>query len=244
MSGRSAASPVSQDRNVVLVTGASGVIGTDFCRRYSGTYEIVATRHLHPLDVDGAVGGASPHAPVYEIQADLRQPDERARVMDTILKRYGRIDGLVNLMGGTPRKRSMLKNTLAEAPYFFDVNAVAPIEMAVQAALTYWQHHDVENAERNRSVVNVTAAAGVSHRARRSSGAVYAASKAAFYRMSLSLADELRPYHVRVMALAPVATPKLVATERVSAAIAAALDGDESARALWVDADEDRWMGE
>jgi NAD(P)-dependent dehydrogenase (short-subunit alcohol dehydrogenase family) len=152
----------------------------------------------------------------------------------------------VNLMGEFPEQRPMLENALADAPYFFDVNAVAPIEMVVQATLMYWQHHAVTNAERNRSVVNVTAAAAVSHRARRSperGGVVFSSSKAAFYSLSLYLADELRPYNVRVMTLAPVVTPKLVSTERVSSAIAAALDGDESAGALLLQPGEDRWLG-
>jgi NAD(P)-dependent dehydrogenase (short-subunit alcohol dehydrogenase family) len=253
---RPAQGPGKLDKNVVLVTGASDLIGRDFCRRYAGTYEIVAVRDGHekpastahransgPPAKDGA-GSAPQAAPVYEIQADLRDRREHDRVLEIILERYGRIDGLVNLMEEASGRRSMLlENALADASYYFDVNAIAPIELAVQTTLKYWRYHPIENLERNRAVVNVSSAAGVSHRYRRTGAVLYSASKAALYRFSLHLADELDPLNVRVMTLAPMFRP-LVSAGRVSVAIAAALEGDETASTLLMQQDQDRWLGD
>ena len=240
------------ERKVVLLTGASGQIGTAFCGRYANTYNIVAVRNKRPLTVssqyqsyfdpfasepDDSVAAAE--GSVFEIKADLREPTEVSRVVEVALARFGRIDVIVNAIGSFDTTTNFLGGALTHAPEQFMINAVIPTKVAVAVALGYWRHHDRDNARCNRAVVNISATASIDP-GDRCSGVIFGATKAAYNLMTLRLAEELKPYNVRVAAVAPAPVPDIVTLERVTSAIASLIEGDENGRLLlmWDDGDE------
>ncbi len=250
--------PANPDRKVVLLTGASGQIGTAFCRQFAATYDIVAVRHRRPLEVttqlqsyidpfavgtgyDGDPAGSTGQrdAGVFEITADLRAEADVARVVEVSLARFGRIDAVVNAVGAFGPKADLLGAGLAGAPGLYEINALVPTAVAVQVALDLWRHSDRENQARNRVVVNLSAAAAIDA-ADRTFGMTFGATKAALNMLSLHLAERLQPFKVRVVTVAPAPVPEIVAVERVTAALAAMIEGDETGRVLllWDDGDE------
>ncbi|WP_419943847.1 SDR family NAD(P)-dependent oxidoreductase [Candidatus Poriferisodalis sp.] len=87
------------DGRVVLVTGASGGIGTGIARRLmaAGATVVAHTRSSpvdHLADADGA--------PIASVQVDLAESDGPQRVVEVALREYGCIDGLVNNAGIQP----------------------------------------------------------------------------------------------------------------------------------------------
>ena len=241
--------PSAPDRKVVLLTGASGQIGTAFCGRFATTYDIVAVRHRRPLKVatqlqefvdpfTAEVEDAEANR-VFEITADLREDAEVARVVEVALARFGQIDVLVNTVGAFDRGTNLLGAALSRAPGLFTLNALVPTAVAVRVALDFWRHHDLENAARNRVVVNLSAAASVDA-ADRTWGATFGATKAAQNMLSLRMAEELRPFNVRVVTVAPAPVPEIVTPARVVSAIGSLIEGDETGRLLlmWDEEDE------
>jgi NAD(P)-dependent dehydrogenase (short-subunit alcohol dehydrogenase family) len=254
------ATPTGADRPVVLLTGAAGPIGTAFCERHAGTYAIVAVHHrraptvasqrrswFDPFASDGAgPDGAGPDAfapdgsdvAVFETQADLTDPAAVARVVEVALARHGRIDAVVNLVGSRSYL-PLLDGGVEALAALFEVNAVVPVAVAARVTADLWRHDDRRNRARNRVVVNVSATAAVDA-ADATGGRTFGPTKAALNMLSLHLAEELRPFGVRVATIAPAPVPSVVATDRVVDAIAAAIDGDVNASLLllWDDGDE------
>lgn len=240
------------ERKVVLLTGASSKIGHAFCKNFATTYDIVAVHNGQPLRVPSQHQSyIDPFAPqeadaptdtgdsVFEVTADLREKAEVARVVELALARFGTIDAVVNTIGVLDGGSDLLGSALSRAPELFQLNALVPTEVAVEVALDYWRHHDLDNAERNRVVVNVSTTASVDT-SDRSSGVIFGATKAAQNLLSLHLADELRPFNVRVVTVAPAHIPDIVKPRRVASAIASLIEGNETGRILlmWDAADE------
>ena len=94
-------SPLSTDANtgrVALVTGGGTGIGRATARELARTGAKVAIcgRREEPLESVRAELGAECLA----IPADIREPDQVARVIEETIERFGRIDVLVNNAGG------------------------------------------------------------------------------------------------------------------------------------------------
>jgi len=97
-------SPLRPDANagrVALVTGGGTGIGraTALELAGSGAQVVVCGRRAEPLSrVTEELQSAG--ADALAVTADLREPDEVARVLDATLERFGRVDVLVNNAGG------------------------------------------------------------------------------------------------------------------------------------------------
>ncbi len=105
-------------KRVCLLTGASGRLGTAFCRRNASRYDIVAVYHSRfPQLVSQCSSLADPLAPeaesgenehpVFTVQADLTRDDDIARLVEVALARFGRIDLLVNCAACSTRERAL-----------------------------------------------------------------------------------------------------------------------------------------
>jgi NAD(P)-dependent dehydrogenase (short-subunit alcohol dehydrogenase family) len=238
------------DRKVVLLTGASGRIGTALCEKLAPKYDVVGVRNNWPLKVNSQYQAyidpfvhedqsANGIREVFEVAADLRHESEVARVIEVALARFGRIDVLVNAVGGFQRGAELLGDALSRAAELFVINAVVPTSVATQVALEYWRHHDRENAAQNRVVINLSAAAAIDP-SDTNFAALFGATKAAQNMLSLRLGKEFEAFNVRVMTLAPASVPEPVSLERVTSAVEALIEGDKTGQImlLWADNDE------
>src|SRR5436190_5650896 len=82
--------------NVVLVTGASSGLGAQLARALSaaGAVPVLAARRAERLE---ALVGELPRA--HAIACDVTVEAERERLVEEVIGRHGKIDGLVNNAG-------------------------------------------------------------------------------------------------------------------------------------------------
>lgn len=222
--------PRPTGRRVCLLTGAAGVLGTDFCRRRRHDYDIVAVYRdgrptvasqdewlVDPLAPEQAV--PEQRDPVFSVHADLRDSQEIDRVVELALARFGRIDLVVNAAVHVHRDRlTCLASSTELLDESFAINATLPTALAAVVARRFWLHRRAENEAWGRNVVNISSMAsfGVAPGIGLSA---YSASKVALNMLSGHLAAELRPVGVRVNAVAPTSFPRLVPTSAVTDAI-------------------------
>ncbi len=220
-------------RRVCLLTGASGRLGTVFCRRHAGQYDIVAVTRSGELEVptqdqrfiDPLRPGAelrANHHPVFAVQADLNDEADRRRVVEVALARFGRIDLLVNAaVHRGPTSLLSLEDDVEVLTEHFALNAAVPISLAALVARSFWLGRAEENERRNRNVVNLSSTAGTFVTTGRPKLAGYGASKAALNYLSGQLARQLGPHGVRVNVLAPTTFPDIVRTIDVAQQVVA-----------------------
>ncbi|HCT60179.1 MAG TPA: short-chain dehydrogenase [Acidobacterium sp.] len=186
---------MSMDADAVgVVTGASRGIGAAVSRRLArlGAQVLLVARHRERLEELAAqIESEGGRAELFAV--DLTQEEEIAALGETIRKRYGRCDVLVNNAGisrmGAPLHAMQpadwdeLMATNLRAPYLM-IRALAPLMIERQSG----------------HIVNISSLAG--HNPLRN-GAAYSASKWALNGLTYSVAEELRDYGVRVSVIAP-----------------------------------------
>jgi NAD(P)-dependent dehydrogenase (short-subunit alcohol dehydrogenase family) len=233
----------SDGRRVCLLTGAGGRLGSAFCRRYSGQYQIVAVwlrrrpiaatqdQYLFdPLEPDRRLP-VNRH-PVHDVHADLRSSNQIQHLVRTVIKRHGTIDVVVNA-AVTSRWSPLLDghSGVEEAAESLRVNVAAPLALVAEVARQAWQRDPADNLARNRCVVNVSSSAGIYVYPGHGQG-VYSASKAALNILTGHLASELQALGVRANALAPDSFPDRVPIARVLDGVARLAEGDVTGRIL------------
>jgi NAD(P)-dependent dehydrogenase (short-subunit alcohol dehydrogenase family) len=129
---------------------------------------------LHVITLDVADGEA--------VETVVRQAFARAGKIDVIVNNAG-----YGLLGAFETA------TDSEARRLFEVDVFAPIRI-IRAALPYLR------TQRSGHIINITSIAG---RAPGAGSALYAAAKHALEGLSASLAQEVRPFGVKVTAVAP-----------------------------------------
>lgn len=184
---------------VALVTGAGSGFGAEIARRFASEGAQVALLDLHfdaAQDVAAEIG-----AEALAIQGNVAEPVDVSSAVETVEKRFGRLDVLVNNAGITHINQPLLETSEEVFDRVFDVN-VKSIFLFVKAAVPAMR------ANGGGVILNVGSTAGLRPRP----GLTwYNASKGAVNLMSKSLAVELAPDGIRVNALCPVAgnTPLL-----------------------------------
>ena len=91
-------------RNVVIITGASQGIGRATALRLARDFSsvVLAARNGDALE-DAARAVAQAGAEALPMPLDLREPAADKALVDETLKRFGRIDALINIAGAVPQ---------------------------------------------------------------------------------------------------------------------------------------------
>ncbi|HET7037491.1 MAG TPA: SDR family oxidoreductase [Thermomicrobiaceae bacterium] len=186
---------MTQERQVVLITGASRGLGLEIARLFAGRGAglILTARGEAALAAAARELGALTE--VLALPGDVADPQHAARLVDEGLARFGRIDVLLNsasTVGPSPMPElaGYPLDTLAEV---FAVNVIAPLHL-IQRVLPQMR------ARGDGVIVNVSSDAAVE--AYPGWGG-YGASKAALEHLSRVLAAELEGSGVRVYAIDP-----------------------------------------
>ncbi len=176
---------------VALITGASSGIGRATAVRLAraGARVCLVARERVRLEALAHELGGNEVALVH--QADLAKGEQRAEVVPTCVKRFGRLDVLVNAAGviGTGTVAEASRETWDQ---MLEINLHATIEL-MRAAIPHLE-------KTGGSIVNLSSVAGL----RAFPGITpYAVSKAAIDQLTHCAALELGPRGVRVNAVDP-----------------------------------------
>jgi NAD(P)-dependent dehydrogenase (short-subunit alcohol dehydrogenase family) len=179
---------------VAVVTGAARGIGEAISKQLAsmGATVILVARDKARLDQVRreieAAGGSAQTAPL-----DLLDEAFIAQLGKTIQSRHGRCDILVNnagigligkpLVEMAPTDWDTLMGTNLRGPYLM-IRALAPMMIAAQSG----------------HIINISSLAGKNPLP---NGAAYSASKWGLNGLTYSVAEELRPYNIRVSVVAP-----------------------------------------
>jgi NAD(P)-dependent dehydrogenase (short-subunit alcohol dehydrogenase family) len=172
--------------SVVVVTGAAAGIGQATARILTAEGAVVVG--VDRDDVNSGLGREGS-----AIRADLTDAASPPRIIEAVVKRYGRLDGLVNNAGGLQLHSGFLGITEAEWLDAFQLNFHAARRMT-QAALPALLEGD------GGSIVHV---ASESARLPAVFNPDYAAAKLALLSMSKALATEFTPQGVRSNIVTP-----------------------------------------
>ena len=179
---------------VLVVTGAAQGIGLRVAERAAaeGAKLVIVDRATHIQNIAGALTESG--CEVLAVEADLETFEGAATAMDTATERFGRIDKLINNVGGT----------IWAKPY--EHYQPAQIEQEVRRSLfpTLWCCRAVLPAmlaNGKGAIVNVSSVAtrGVNR-------VPYAAAKGGVNAMTVALAFEYAKHNIRVNATAPGGT--------------------------------------
>ncbi len=135
---------------VVLVTGSSRGIGRGVARQLAGSGFSVAINYRTNSEaaeeaVDECRRDAFDQDQVfYAVQGDIGDPQSRAALVEQVLSRFGRIDGLVNNAGVAPLERNdILEATEESFERLMRINVQGPYFLT-QKIVNYWLQGDVE----------------------------------------------------------------------------------------------------
>lgn len=180
-------------RPVVLVTGAARRVGATIARTlHAAGYDLALHCRHSRADLDALIAELDAARPggTLALQADLADATTLAPLVDAVLARFGRLDGLVNNASAFyPTPLGTI--TTAQWDALFAANARAPLLLAQAAAAAL--------TERRGAIVNLIDIYAERPLPQHS---VYCMSKAALAMATLALAQELAPA-VRVNGVAP-----------------------------------------
>lgn len=179
---------------VFVVTGATGHLGRAVARLLfqSGARLALADR-LVEEKLDEVLPDLAGSERVLAHVADLTDPGSVAALVEAVAERFGRIDGLVNVVGGFRAGSPVHELDLETWDYLFDLNARSVL-LASQAVIPHLI------AAGGGRIVNVGARAALSGAANM---AAYSASKAVVLRLTESMAAELKAHDITVNAVLP-----------------------------------------
>ena len=181
------------DGQVVIVTGASAGIGEATARMLAtgGASVVLVARRQERLDqLKKEIEQTG--APALAIAADVTSPEDRERIVQSTMSRFGRIDGLVNNAGYG--QRGPIEMVPIEAiRRNFETNLFSLI------ALTQLVIPIMRNQGGGR-IVNVSSVAG---RIARPLSSVYDSTKHALEAISDGLRGELAPFGIKVIIIEP-----------------------------------------
>lgn len=184
------------DGRVAVITGASRGIGLAVARRLVAEGARVVITARKPDGLQAAVAefaGSGDAASVCAVAGRADDPAHQADAIDTAVRRFGRLDVLVNNTGINPSYGRLTEVDADAARKTMDVNVLAALDWTRQALAAGL------GADGTAAVVNVASVAGLAPAA---GIAWYGVSKAALIGLTVQLAAELAP-HVRVNAVAP-----------------------------------------
>jgi len=184
-------------RKTVIVTGGAGGIGSAVVKKFHNQgFNVVigcnsSVSRAEVLATEIIADGGSAIA----VSSDLSTADGCKRLIDAAIKRYGRVDVLINNCGKS-LYGLFIDNTEETVRSCFDVNVMSAV---------FCSQYSINDMLKRKCgvIVNVSSMWGI---VGASMEAVYSASKAAVIGLTKALAKEYAPSGIRVNCVAPGAT--------------------------------------
>jgi NAD(P)-dependent dehydrogenase (short-subunit alcohol dehydrogenase family) len=199
--------PLPLAGQVALITGASGGIGQATARELAqqGASVVLAARRVDLLDALASELGAS-GGDALSVPTDLTDSTQIEPLVERALERFGRIDILVNAVGGS--------TIIAKPGATTEELTLADWQALIHFNLTgtfLFTHAVIPVMKRQKSgkIVNLASIAGRGKSS--ASSSAYATAKGGIIALTTKLANELGPHGITVNAIAP----SMTLTERI-----------------------------
>lgn len=183
--------PMTADQRVAIVTAAADGIGAATALAFAAAGYRVA---LVDIDADGLGRTADAAAPAATATFLTDVTDEAAvdAMVAGVADRFGRVDALVNVVGGSRPGKTVLDLPLAEWHTMLALNLTSTF-LCCKAALPHLER-------RGGAIVNISSGAGI--RGMKANPG-YVAAKAGVVGLTKALAIDHGPHGVRVNCIAP-----------------------------------------
>ena len=219
-------SQFSMDGRVVIVTGGSGGIGRGCVRVFARAGARVVIASLPADSIAPAVEEAQNlGVEALGLAVDVTDETQVAAMVQRSMERFGRIDALINVAGGTYSRNTEMpqfrRGALQEMdPGDFMRTYEVNVKSAFLCARAVVPHMQ---AQGRGSIVNTGSISGLNLRRQTGEYSAYGAAKAALHALTVSMAHQWGP-EVRVNCIAPgtIDTPRPAGTVRPELASAAA----------------------
>lgn len=173
----------------ILVTGGALGIGKVAAKLLaeSGADVAITARN------EARLNKAADEINAFPIPGDVSYPSDVDRVYDVFMKKFGRLDCLVNNAGIGGKRPRLEEASLDDFEAIFKVNIYGAALMAARAAALF-------KKQNYGNIINIGSTAGLKGYER---GSVYVATKFALRGMTQCWQAELRKHNVRVMLVSP-----------------------------------------
>jgi len=181
---------------IAIITGGTGALGRAVAEHFLTNGAKVAVPWIVEPEVPlfhQQMGGRFPDANIMLGKVDLGNEQEVGKFVDDVVKRFGRVDILINLVGGFWGFKTVAETTLAEWQAMFDLN-LKPTFLCCRAAVPIMQKNKYGR------IVSVSSRTGLTGAGE---FAAYAIAKGAIKTFTASLAEEVLNDNVLVNAIAP-----------------------------------------
>jgi NAD(P)-dependent dehydrogenase (short-subunit alcohol dehydrogenase family) len=175
---------------VFFITGCSSGLGRALAQRVLARGGKVAATARHVKDIHDLVEGDPTHAECIELE--VTNPTQCQQAIEAAKNRFGRIDVVVN-NAGFGMAGALEELSMEEIRDQYDVNVFGMLNV-IKASLPLLRQQRSGHFLNLSSIVGLTAMAGLG---------IYSSTKFAIEGLSESLADEVRPFGIKVTLIEP-----------------------------------------
>lgn len=190
---------------VALITGAGTGIGRGIAELFvrEGAKIVIAARRIEPLQEVAALAPDN----ISAVQMDLTKRVDRDRALEHVLRRFGRLDILVN-NAAYQLWKPFIDTTDDEIDELYLTNLTSTVKF-IKSALSHLQ-------VANGNIVNISSTASRYTAMPSDNLSIYGASKAGLNQLTRALASELGLMGVRINAVAPGVTAGEFALQEIA----------------------------
>jgi NAD(P)-dependent dehydrogenase (short-subunit alcohol dehydrogenase family) len=180
---------------VFIVTGATGDLGQAVTRalRRSGAMLALVDRAIEKRFPEVFPEMVDLPDPVLVYAADLTDPEAVVPLASAVIEHFGRIDGLLNIVGGYRAGTPVHETDISTFDFMFNLNARTVFLMC---------HAVIPHMIRQKGGKIVNIGARVAYGARKNMAA-YSVAKTAVVRLTESISAEVKDYGINVNAVLP-----------------------------------------
>ena len=193
------------ERMTAVVTGGTGGIGTEICKRLATNYQVIACYFKDGKHEEAKRWQLVQKEQGFDIEilyADLANFSDCETLTSLVMERYGRIDVLVNNAGIT-QDSSLKKMTVEQWQQVMDANLTSAFNMT----------RNILPVMLDKGYGRIISISSINGRKGQFGQCNYAASKAALFGFTKSLAQEVANKGITVNTISPgyIETPMLAA---------------------------------